>query len=71
MDSKFGKMAQSMMVSGKEIKQMVMVLSFMLTVMFMKGSGITIKLMDMVHINTLMAQLMSEIGLKINNMAKV
>ena len=43
----------------------------MLTVMSMKDSGITIKLMDMVHTNTLMVQLMSEIGWKINSMVKV
>ena len=39
MDNRFGKMDQSMMDSGKEIKLMAKELSFMLMVTYMKDSG--------------------------------
>ena len=43
----------------------------MLMETFMKEIGLMIKLMVLEHINTQTVQLMSEIGLKINNMVKV
>jgi hypothetical protein len=51
MVNKFGKMVLSMMDNGKETKQMVMELLFMLMEIFMRVNGSMIKLMDMEHIN--------------------
>lgn len=49
--NKFGRMVQSMMDNGQQIKLMARGRSFMLTVIFMKDNGSTIKLMALERIN--------------------
>ena len=52
--SKYGKMVQSTKATGKTIKQMARVDSFMLMEMFMKEIGRMTRLMDVVFMNTMM-----------------
>lgn len=70
MDSRSGRMAPSMMDSGREIKPMDMEHLFMLTVTSMKASGSMIRLTVMELINMPTVLLMSVNGTRTNNMAK-
>ena len=58
MANRSGKMAQSMMVSGRETKRMVMAHLYMQMAISMKDNGSMIRHMDMELINMLMEPLM-------------
>ena len=62
MANRFGKMAASMMASGKGIRLMASENSFMLMEIFMKANGLTTKLMGKAHIPTRMVRSITEIG---------
>lgn len=51
-ENKHGLMEQNILVSGEKIEHMEKVDSFMLMETFMMVSGLMIRLMDMVYINT-------------------
>ena len=70
MDTRGGRMAASMMASGKGIRLMASGNSFMLMEIFMMASGLMIRLMVMELIPMLMGLLMLGNGLKINNMER-
>jgi hypothetical protein len=67
MVSKCGKMAQNMMGNGKEIRPTDKVHLYMLTAIFMKGSGSMIKHMGMGHTSMRMGRLMLVNGTKTSN----
>jgi hypothetical protein len=69
--NRFGLMVQNMKVSGNKTRLTVRANSSMLTEMFTRASGRTIRLMAMVLILTPMVQPISESGKMINNMVKV
>ena len=68
-ESKSGKMAANIQVTGSKIKPMARVDLFMLMEMPMKENGTTTKPKAEAPTNTWTAPSMSEIGKKINNMA--
>ena len=67
--SRYGAMDRSMRDTGRMIWPMIRDVLSMLTVIFMKANGLTIKHMDEAHISILMALNILVSGLKINNMA--
>jgi hypothetical protein len=67
---KFGLMAVAMKDTGGKIKPTEEADWSMLMVTFMKGTGLTTKLMDMVCIHIWMGRDMRDIGRKINSMEK-
>ena len=68
---RFGLMGQDMMDFGGMVWRMVMVDWSMLKVMYMKESGLKIKLMALVYILISMEAGMKDNGIKINSMDMV
>ena len=66
---KFGQMALDTMVSGETVWPMDTVVSYMQRVMFMRESGLKIKLMVSVFTLTIMEVDMKANGFRISNMA--
>ena len=70
MGSRYGRVARSMMASGKTIMRMALALCFMLMAIYMKDNGSMIWLMDMECSNEKTVTHMLATGLKTSNMEK-